>query len=78
MTIDEITVALEEWKGDNKDRHLLLLAVDDEGLTATVLGNGLYIGGALASVMREEKKLEDAVRLAMILNAEDNDEAGTE
>ena len=34
MTIDEITTALDEWKGDNKDKHFLLIALDDKCITA--------------------------------------------
>lgn len=80
MTIDEITTALREWKGDNNDRHLLLLAVDDESITAVSRGKCLQLGYALALAMYEREETERIVQFAMelkemdFLSNQDNDE----
>lgn len=68
MTIDEITTALQEWRGDNEDRSYLLIAVDDEYLTEAVQGSALLLGGGLASAMEERKATEIVVQNAMIFN----------
>lgn len=83
MTIDEITTALQEWRGDNEGKHYFLVALDDEQLTAAVLGNDFLLGVALASTMRAKKHTESIVQWAMLLkemdlfNDKDNDKAGT-
>lgn len=71
MTIDEITTALQEWRGDNEDRHYLLIALDDEQMTAAVLGNDFLLGYVLASTMREKKETERIVQWAMTLKGMD-------
>lgn len=80
MTIDEITASLKEWKGDNKDRHLLLLALDDERLTFGCLGNDTRLGYALALLMgmNEHEQINRIVKLAMFFNDEDNNEDNDE
>lgn len=80
MTIDEITTALKEWRGDNKDKSYFLIAVDEEDFTAAVLCNCVLLGAALASAMNDDEQIEKAVQWAMTLkgmdvfNDEDNDE----
>lgn len=79
MTIDEITTALEEWKGGNKDKHFLLIALDDKCITARTQGNCPRLGGALASVMRAKEGTARIVQVATYLmemnffNDQDND-----
>lgn len=67
MTIDEITTALDEWKGDNKDKHFLLIALDDKCITARTQGNCPLLGGALASVMRAKEGTARVVQVATYL-----------
>lgn len=82
MTIDEITTALKEWRGDNDVRSYTLIALDDEHMTVAVLGNDSLLGYALASVMRTDKRTARIVQWAMalkdvdFLSNQDNDEAG--
>lgn len=71
MTIDEITTALKEWRGDNGDKHYLLIAVDDEELTVAVPGNDFLLGAALASAINAKKETERVVQWAMTLKAMD-------
>lgn len=84
MTIDEIVTALKEWRGDNGDKHYLLIAVDDEEITAAVLGNDFFLGAALASAINAKKETERVVQWAMTLkgmglfNDQDHDTARTE
>ena len=84
MTIDEISTALQEWRGDDEDKSYLLVAVDDESMTATVRNRGLLLGGALALAMEEQEETERAVELAVYLNEmgiykdQGNDKARTE
>lgn len=84
MTIDEITTALQEWRGDNEDKHYLLIAVDDdEEVTVAVLGRVFFLGYALASAMRTKPSTKNMVQWAMALNEMDiffdnNDKAGIE
>lgn len=80
MTIDEITTALKEWRGDDDDRHYTLIAVDDdEKITVAGLGSDFFLGYALASAMRTEKQTERIIQWAMtlkdmdIFNNQDND-----
>ena len=73
MTIDEITASLKEWKGDNKDRHLLLLALDDERLTVGYLGNDTRLGYALALLMGMNEQINRVVKLAMFFSDNDDD-----
>lgn len=70
MTIDEITTALKEWKGDNKDKSYTLIALDDDRIAVAALGNDFLLGYALASAMRKEKQTERIVQWAMILKEE--------
>lgn len=81
MTIDEITTALQEWRGDNDARHYTLIAVDDdEEVTVAVLGSDFFLGCALASAMRSKPSTKSIVQWAMVLkemdivNDKDNDE----
>ena len=71
MTIDEITTALQECKGDNEDKLYLLIAVDDEEITAAVLGNDFILGAALASAINAKRETERVVQWAMILKKMD-------
>lgn len=71
MTIDEITTALKEWRGDNKDKSYILFAVDEEDFTAAVLGNCVLLGAALASAMNDDEQIEKAVQWAMTLKEMD-------
>lgn len=80
MTIDEITTALQEWRGDDDTRHYTLIAVDnDEELTVAVLGGNFVLGYALASAMRTKPSTKSIVQWAMalkemdIFNDNDND-----
>lgn len=85
MTIDEITTALQEWRGDDDARHYTLIAVDDdEEVTVAVLGRDFYLGYALASAMRTKPSTKNMVQWAMALNEmdiffddNDNDQART-
>lgn len=83
MTIDEIATALQEWRGDNEDKHYLLIAVDDEEITVAVLGRTFTLGCALASAMRTKPSTKSIVQWAMtlkemdIFNDKDNDRAET-
>ncbi len=81
MTIDEITTALQEWRGDDDTRHYTLIAVDDdEEVTVAVLGSDFFLGYALASAMRSKPSTKSIVQWAMalkemdIFNDKDNDE----
>lgn len=81
MTIDEIATALQEWRGDNEDRHYMLIAIDvDDEVTMAMLGNGFPIGYALASAMRTKPSTKSIVQWAMalkemdIFNDRDHDE----
>lgn len=81
MTIDEITTALQEWRGDDKARHYTLIAVDDdEEITVAVLGSDFFLGYALASAMRTKPSTKSIVQWAMalkemdIFNDRDNEE----
>lgn len=79
MTIDEITTALQEWRGDDNARHYTLIAVDDdEEITVAVLGSDFFLGYALASAMREKPSTKSIVQWAMALKEmdifNDNDE----
>lgn len=68
MTIDEITTALQEWRGDDKARHYTLIAVDDdEEITVAVLGSDFFLGYALASAMRTKPSTKSIVQWAMAL-----------
>ena len=85
MTIDEITTALQEWRGDDEEKHYLLIAIEgDESITTAVLGTDFILGCALASTMRAKKQTENIVRWAMALkdtvffNDQDNDQAETD
>ncbi len=84
MTIDEITTALQEWRGDDDARHYTLIAVDDdEEVTVAVLGRDFFLGYALASAMRTKPSTKNIVQWAMALNEMDiffdnNDKAGIE
>ena len=71
MTIDEITTALQEWRGDDEEKHYLLLAVDDEDMTASVQGKGFHLGGALALAMDKREETRRLVRWAMALKEMD-------
>ena len=83
MTIDEITTALQEWRGDNDDRSYTLIGVDDGHITVAVLSNDFFLGYALASAMRTKPSTKSIVQWAMALkemdlfNDQDNDKAGT-
>lgn len=81
MTIDEITTALQEWRGDDNARHYTLIAVDDdEEITVAVLGSDFFLGYALASAMRKKPSTKSIVQWAMalkemdIFNDRDHDE----
>lgn len=79
MTIDEITTALQEWRGDDNARHYTLIAVDDdEEITVAVLGSDFFLGYALASAMRKKPSTKSFVQWAMELKEmdifNDNDE----
>lgn len=72
MTIDEITTALQEWRGDDDARHYTLIAVDDdEEITVAVLGNNFFLGYALASAMRTKPSTKSIVQWAMALKEMD-------
>lgn len=72
MTIDEITTALQEWRGDDDARHYTLIAVDDdEEVTVAVLGRDFFLGYALASAMRTKPSTKNMVQWAMALNEMD-------
>lgn len=71
MTIDEIATALQEWRGDDKHRHYLLIAVDGDKLTVDVQGRDLSLGYALASAMRTEPYTKNIVQWAMTLKEMD-------
>lgn len=71
MTIDEITTALQEWKGDDKDRHYTLIAIDDDDITVAVLGRDFFLGYALASAMRTKPSTKNIVQWAMALKEMD-------
>ena len=71
MTIDEITTALQEWKGDDKDRHYALIAVDGDNLAVAVLGRDFFLGYALASAMRTKPSTKNIVQWAMALKEMD-------
>ena len=72
MTIDEITTALQEWRGDDDARHYTLIAVDDdEEVTVAVLGRDFYLGYALASAMRTKPSTKNMVQWAMALKEMD-------
>lgn len=80
MTIDEITTALREWKGDDDTRHYTLIAVDDnEEITVALQGSTFVLGYALASAMRTKQSTKGFVQWAMslkdmdIFNDKDND-----
>lgn len=80
MTIDEITTALQEWRGDDEGRHYTLIAIDDDKeITVAVLGSDFSLGCALASAMRSKPSTKSIVRWAMalkemdIFNYQDND-----
>lgn len=80
MTIDEITTALQEWRGDDDTRHYTLIAIDDDKeITVAVLGSDFFLGGALASAMRSKPSTKSIVQWAMalketdIFNDKDND-----
>ena len=83
MTIDEITTALQEWRGDDEDRSYTLIAVDDDQLTVAVLGNDFLLGYALASAMRTKPSTKSIVQWARLLkdmdlfNDQDDDKART-
>jgi len=79
MTIDEITTALQEWRGDDDTRHYTLIAVDDdEEVTVAGLGSDFFLGYALASAMRSKPSTKSIVQWAMALKEmdifNDNDE----
>ncbi len=81
MTIDEITTAIQEWRGDDNARHYTLIAVDDdEEITVAVLGSDFFLGYALASAMRTKPSTKSIVQWAMalkemdIFNNKDDDE----
>ena len=79
MTIDEITTALQEWRGDDNARHYTLIAVDDdEEITVAVLGSDFFLGYALASAMRTKPSTKSIVQWAIALKEmdifNDNDE----
>lgn len=71
MTIDEITIALQEWRGDNDDRSYTLIGVDDGHITVAVLGNDFLLGYALASAMRTKPSTKSIVQWAMVLKEMD-------
>ena len=71
MTIDEITTALQVWKGDDKDRHYALIAVDGDNLAVDVLGRDFTLGYALASAMRTKPSTKSIVQWAMALKEMD-------
>ena len=84
MTIDEITTALQEWRGDDDARHYTLIAVDgNEEITVAVLGSDFFLGYALASAMRTKPSTKSIVQWAMLLkdmdlfNDQGNDKAET-
>lgn len=71
MTIDEITTALQEWRGDDEGRHYTLIALDDENITVAVLGGDFPLGCALASAMRTKPSTKSIVQWAMVLKEMD-------
>ncbi|WP_281674274.1 hypothetical protein [Porphyromonas asaccharolytica] len=72
MTIDEITTALQEWRGDDEGRHYTLIAIDDDKeITVAVLGSDFFLGCALASAMRNKKQTERIIQWAMTLKEMD-------
>lgn len=72
MTIDEIATALQEWRGDNEDRHYMLIAIDvDDEVTMAMQGNGFPIGYALASAMKTKPSIKNIVQCAMTLKEMD-------
>lgn len=72
MTIDEISTALQEWRGDNEDRHYMLIAIDvDDEVTMAMQGNGFPIGYALASAMRMKPSIKNIVQCAITLKEMD-------
>lgn len=72
MTIDEITTVLQEWRGDDEEKHYLLIAIEgDESITTAVLGNDFFLGCALASTMRAKKETARVVQWAMTLKEMD-------
>lgn len=84
MTIDEITTALQEWRGDDDARHYTLIAVEDnEEITVAVLGSDFFLGYALASAMRTKPSTKSIVQWARLLkdmdlfNDQDDDKART-
>lgn len=72
MIIDEIATALQEWRGDDKDRHYMLIAIDsDDEVAVAVQGNGFPIGYALATAMRTTPSTKSIVQCAMTLKEMD-------
>ena len=74
MTLDEITTALKEWRGDDKARHYTLIALDDdEGVSVEGLGSTFFLGGALALAMRTDPSIKGIVQWAMALKDTDKE-----
>lgn len=72
MTINEITTALQEWRGDDEYRHYTLIAIDaDDEVTVAVQGKDFPLGYALASAMRTKPSTKNMVQWAMALKEMD-------
>lgn len=81
MTLDEIITALQEWRGDDKERSYVLISTDNRKVKVAVKGNDFLLSCALAGAMVSEKSAESIVQGAMALknlglffNENDNDD----
>ena len=67
MTIDEITAALEEWRGDDEDRSYTLIALNDRKIKVATKGNDFLLGYSLAGAMKSDKGVKRVVQMATML-----------
>lgn len=67
MTIDEITTSLQEWRGDDKDRHYFLIAVEDDKTNEFIHGGAFPLGCGLADAMRGLEGVETMISVAKFM-----------